>query len=172
MSLQDIASAFNTEIYSDPWRPVSQEGAESPPVAREMTNGSGHGARGSSNQAEYVLGFPCDTAREASLRESTLHGVDIERSDSTRDPSEQTLERAFSDPRMSKTGIVFLTMDKGRENSGTDPDANRRDLEVDKLSPEEEELRRPPSPFLLLDGDPTRPELPSDARVIPIIKAP
>ena len=172
MSLQDIASAFNTEIYSDPWRPVSQEGAESPPVVREMTNGSGHGTRGSSNQAEYVLGFACDTAREASLRESTLHGVDIESNDSIRDPAEQTLERAFSHQRVSKTGIVYLTMDQDRENSGTDPDANRRDLEIDKLSPEEEELRRPPSPFLLLDGDPTRPELPSDARVIPIIKAP
>lgn len=172
MNLQDIASAYNTEIYADPWRPVSQEGAESPPVVREMTNGSGHGTRGSSNQAEYVLGFASDTAREASLREPTPHEGDIERNDSTRNPSEQTLERAFSHPRMSKTGIVYLTMDKGRENSGTDPDANQRDLEPDKLSPEEEELRRPPSPFLLLDVDPTRPELPSDARVIPIIKAP
>lgn len=172
MSLQDIASAYNTEIYTDPWRPVSQEGGESPPLVREITNGSGDGTPGSLNQAEYVLGFACDTAREASLREPTLHEGDIERNDSTRDPSEQTLDRAFSHPRMSKTGIVYLTMDKDRENSGTDPDANRRDLETDKLSPEEEELRRPPSPFLLLDGDPTRPELPSDARIIPVIKAP
>ena len=59
-----------------------------------------------------------------------------------------------------------------REDTGTSVDANRRDRKADELSPEEEELRRPPSPFLLLDGDPTRPELPSDARVITVVKAP
>ena len=44
--------------------------------------------------------------------------------------------------------------------------------ESDELSDEEKELRRPPSPFLLLDADASRPELPTDARIIPVISVP
>ena len=50
--------------------------------------------------------------------------------------------------------------------------ADNQDREIDELSCEEKRLRRPPSPFLLLDADASRPELPTDARVIPIISVP
>ena len=44
--------------------------------------------------------------------------------------------------------------------------------ETDELSRREKELRKPPSPFVLMDGDASRPEFPTDARIAPVIRVP
>ena len=69
------------------------------------------------------------------------------------------------------TGILDLDEANGGADSSLSQDANGQGRETDELSPEEMELRRPPSPFVLLDADPTRPELPSDGRVVSVIRA-
>ena len=42
--------------------------------------------------------------------------------------------------------------------------------EIDELSHEEKELRRPPSPFVLLEVDQSRPEFPTEPRIAPLFR--
>ena len=80
--------------------------------------------------------------------------------------------RPFPRPPRSGSTILDLSEAQHEQGPGVTQAANRRNRGPGEPLPEEQELRRPPSPFLLLDADHTRPELPTDACIVYAISVP
>ena len=134
-------------------------------------NDSGAGSPLGSTPAEYALVTGVDLTFQLPRKTELLNGVSLDTGKSPLVASQRvTSERTLPLPNRQDTGVLGFGEAKGGEDSSPRQDANRRDREIHELSPREKELRRPPSPFLLLDGDPTRPELPSRGRIIPIFR--
>ena len=134
-------------------------------------NDSGAGRPPASTPAEYALVTGVDLTFQLPRKTELLKGVSLDTGKSPLAASQRvTSERTLPLPNRQDTGVLGFGEAKGGEDPPPSRDATRRDREIHELSPREKELRRPPSPFALLDVDPTRPELPSQLRVVSVIR--
>lgn len=143
------------------------------PDAHTSVNGSRTGSARASGPPEYDLGPAVEISFQLPRRSESLNGVPLDTVDSPLAASRGVdSSRILPDPRRQDTGVLgFLGEAKGSEDSPPSQDIQRQERDIPELSPREKELRRPPSPFALLDVDPTRPKLPSRVRVVPVIRS-
>lgn len=169
MSLPDSTRAPDAEVYDR--NDSRQEVGGCDPDGRISVSGSGTRGPRASSPAKHILDPAVDATSRLSRKSESLNGVSADSDNSARAASQRVAsERVLPHPSSQDTGILDLDEANGGADSSLSQDANGQGRETDELSPEEMELRRPPSPFVLLDADPTRPELPSDGRVVPVIR--
>lgn len=169
MNRHDSTRASDAKTYDRD--DYAKEGGGSGPDGRISVNGSGIGRPRDSSPPKHILDHEADVAPQHSLKSESLNADSVDPDDSARAASKRVAsERVLPHPSSQGTGVPDLGEANGGADSSLSQDANRRGRETDELSPQEKELRRPPSPFVLLDADPTRLEVPSDGHVVPVIK--
>lgn len=143
------------------------------PDAHASVNGSGTGSSRASSPPEYVLDPALEITFQPPRKSDSLNGVPLDTVNSPLAASRGIdSARILPDPNRQDTGVLgFLDEGKGSEDPHPTQDTKRRERDIPELSARERELRRPPSPFALLDVDPTRPKLPSRVRVVRAVRA-
>ena len=130
-------------------------------------------ARRGGTQMDYLLGFAVEVAIGFSDALQPFIQAAISNTDLARGSSQWlNSEKSLCCPHECDSGVVSLRKARVIAELQLAQPSNHQEHEIDELSHEEKELRRPPSPFVLLDADASRPELPTDARVIPVIRVP
>ena len=171
MNLQVLKSPCIPEVFDYEGSAVSQGATENRavdqiPVTRKDTD-----RLQPAPHAEYVL-RPQYAANDLTLVPELLNPVTQTPANSLRDAPTGIPERGLPRPHMSGSPILDLSEIQHEQNSRVTQVADRRKRAIPELSPEQQELRRPPSPFLLLDADHSRPELPTNARIVHAISVP
>ena len=171
MSLSEILKACDAEVPASYRDDLQGEVRLCQPDEHISVSGSGNGSPDASTPSEYVLDPAVDVTLQPPRKSGALSGVPLATDNLPLATSQSGIsERVLPHPIRQDAGVLGFGEAKGSEDSPPTEDAHRQDGHTDELSPREKELRRPPSPFLLLDGDPTRPELPSRGRIIPIMR--
>ena len=165
MNPQVLESACTPEVFDYEGSVVSQGGTENQaacqiPFARKDTDSLHR-----KTQPQYVIQSR-GAANGSTPRWELLNAVTQTPANSLRDAPTGIPERGLPRPHMSGSPILDLSEAQHEQNSGVTQVADRRKRARLGLSPEQQELRRPPSPFLLLDADHTRPDLPTNARIV------
>ncbi len=171
MNLQVLKSPCIPEVFDYEGSAVSQGATENRavdqiPVTRKDTD-----RLQPALHAEYVL-RPQYAANDLTLVWELLNATTQTPANSLRDAPTGIPERGLPRPHMSGSPILDLSEIQHEQNSRVTQVADRRKRPIPELSPEQQELRRPPSPFLLLDADHSRPELPTNARIVHAISVP
>ena len=174
MSLDDILD-FSRECDADPsvrYRDaVPKEAGLCHPDGCISVDDSGAGSPPASTPAEYVQDAGVKLTSQPPRKTELSNGVSLGTGKSPLVGSQRvTSERTLPLPNGQDTGALGLGEANRSEDSSPRPDANRRDREIRERSPREKELRRPPSPFVLLEVDQSRPELPTRPRIAPVIR--
>ena len=171
MNLQVLERACNSEIFDYEGSAVSQGATEKPAVLRIQITRKDTDRLHPTPHDEYVLRSQ-HPANDLTLAWELLNAVTQTPANSLRDDPKGIAERGLPRPHMSGSPILGLSEAQHEQSPGVTQVANRRKREPQELSPEQQELRRPPSPFLLLDADHTRPDLPTNARIVHAISVP
>ena len=173
MSLSEILEACDAEVPASYRDDLQGEVKLCQPDEHISVSCSRGGGPDASTPSEYVLDPAVDVTYQPPRKSGALSGVPLDTDDLPLATSQSVPpERVLPHPNRQDTGVLGFGEAKGSEDSPPTEDAHRQDGHTDELSPREKELRRPPSPFALLDVNPTRPELPSRLRVIPVIRVP
>ena len=148
--------------------PSAGQGATTSSIVRNNPR-----SRRDSTQMDYVLDFAVEVAAGVSLAVQSWIQAAISNAGFARGPSQWLIpEKSLRYSHEGDSGFVNVRKASVIAEPTLAQPTNHQDGEIDELSREEKELRRPPSPFVLLDADASRPELPTDARVIPVISVP
>jgi len=171
MSLKFLERACDPEIFDYEESAVSQGATEKPAVLRIQITRKDTDQLHPTPHDEYVLRsqYP---ANDLTLVWELLTPVTRPIASSLRDAPKGIPESGLPRPHMYGSPILDLGQTQDEQSPGVTQVANRQNRETRELSPEEQELRRPPSPFLLLDADHTRPDLPTNARIVHAISVP
>lgn len=169
MSTPDRKRASDAEIYDREESPQEVGGCDSD--GRITVSGSGSREPRASSPPKHIHDPTVDAASQLPRKSESLNEVSVDSDKSARAASPRlTSERILPHSSSQDTGVLGLGEANGGADSSLSQDSNRRGHATDEISPEEMELRRPPSPFVLLDADPTRPELPSEGWIVPVIE--
>ena len=171
MNLQVLNSSCIPEVFDYEGSVVSQGATENQaacqiPITRKDTD-----RLRPAPHAEYVL-RPQYAANDLTLVWELLNAVTRMIASSLRDAPKVPLVGRFPRPKSYRSPILDLGETQHEQSPEVTQVADRRKRATPELSPEQQELRRPPSPFLLLDADHSRPELPTNARIVHAINAP
>lgn len=171
MSLYDTLVAYDAEVPASHRDGGPQEVRLCHPDDHISVKDPTAGRPRASTPPEYPLEPAVSVTYECSCKSEASNGISLDTDSSPLAASRGvTSERVLPQPSSQGTGVLRLGEAKESEESPPSQDTKRRNRETHELSPRERELRRPPSPFALLDVDPTRPELPSRVRVVPVTR--
>lgn len=173
MSLSEILSrACDAEIPVCYWNDVQQVVRLCRPDGRITVIGSDTARSHASTPPEYVPGPEVKRSFQLPRGSGSLNGVALDTGNSPLGASRDLASaRILPHPNSRDTGVLgFLAEAEGGEDSLPSQESNRQERDTPELSRREKESRRPPNPFDLLDVDPTRPELPSRLRIVPVIR--
>ena len=171
MSLYDTLMACDAEVPASCRDDGPQEARLRHPADHISVKDPTTGRPRASTPPEYPLEPAVSVTYQCSCESEALNGIALDADSSPLAASRGvTSERVLPHPGSQGTGVLRMGGAKESEESLPSQDTKRRNRETHELSPRERELRRPPSPFALLDVDPTRPELPSRLRVVPVTR--
>ena len=173
MSLSEVLSkACDAEVPGCYWNDVQQVVRLRRPDGRFAVIGSGIDGSHASTPPEYVPGPEVKVSFQLPRKSGSLKGVALDTGTSPLGASRDAASaRILPHPNRRDTGVLgFLAEAEGGEDSLPSQESNQQKRDTPELSRREKESRQPPNPFDLLDVDPTRPELPSRLRIVPVIR--
>ena len=165
MSLHYLASVCNPKSFDYGRCTALQDVTEGHTVLKIAVDRKDTDSIQPTTQVEYEI-QPWHAPIDSKLAQELSNAVTHARASSLEHAPKGISARPFPRPHRSGSPILDLGEAQHEQASGVTQAANRRSRRPGELSTEAQELRRPPSPFLLLDADHTRPELPTNARIL------